>query len=258
MVHLCADAAAYAYEPFQLGYRWNGYQVVGQAGEVRPWWEFWRFHDRAVLLRKDDDLVLAFRGTVSRYISDWLTNLAFPWIGRESMHIGFAMASGRLKRDVQLHLQTQMTSQNPPARLLVTGHSKGAGMACAATLWPSIKNQPKVALITFSEPPVVNSFTSRWTSEPATHLVLVNSVDLLPSISLFFPSSRNCRTAVIEKSLNISHGKQHALRFLFESAMTGWTTRHWFPGISGHAMLRYRWLLRSGSGPVVPLPRERV
>jgi triacylglycerol lipase len=129
------------------------------AKAVKDWGDFTNFHffsareTQAYLAGNDELVVLAFRGTQSDHLRDWMTDakiLLTSGCGGK-VHRGFFEAVNWVWPE--LLLQLPKFRQNNQ-RLLVTGHSLGAALATLTTAKLREVNQPVDGLYTFGSPRV--------------------------------------------------------------------------------------------------------
>ncbi|MGF1567660.1 MAG: hypothetical protein ACFCVD_06270 [Nodosilinea sp.] len=118
---------------------------------------------QAFLFRKDNNVVLVFRGT--QQLSDWKTNLkirlkqftvladqtAMPPNGR--VHRGFMDAWQSVEKQVIYYLKKWIT---PDTKLWVTGHSLGGALAAVATISLETQGIHVNGLYTFGQPRVAD------------------------------------------------------------------------------------------------------
>ena len=104
--------------------------------------EQWRFRQmqffdvddtQCIVAASDETVIVAFRGTESTHIEDWITNFDFdladgPLGGR--VHQGFYEALSNVWQLVDR--QVAWFCDDPRRRLWVTGHSQGAALATLA------------------------------------------------------------------------------------------------------------------------------
>ena len=107
--------------------------------------------DGFIATRDDDQVVmLAFRGTESNKPEDIFTDAttaSVPWKHGGDVHRGFERAYGLVRKKIV------ETLNEAPGRLLITGHSLGAGIA---TLAAADLRDRHPALVTFGSPRVGN------------------------------------------------------------------------------------------------------
>jgi hypothetical protein len=239
-VAMCADAAECSYEETIRPRK--GFRHIATVDATKDPSSWGGYFDRAVLLRRDDDLLLAFRGTVSaNWRSEWMTNLSlsFGWF-TGGVHKGFARAVDRVWENVRAKIK----DEEPIARLLVTGHSKGAGMACVAAAHLIRSGRKDVRLITFSEPPVYNLFSvpKVWKELAACglqdHRRLIHTVDFLPMLTMFFSS--HSPVAVFDSSNCVRYSRGGPLAVLWKSAADAYKQLDPLVGVARHGMAGYR------------------
>lgn len=145
------------------------------------------------VLSADDVVVIAFRGTDSGEVSDWMTNLGRSAVETPHgpIHKGF--------HDAYISLQSQILTAlgaKSPKHIWVTGHSLGGALAlvCAFELIESQQMQID-GLITFGQPMVTRK-------KLADHIDIilqgryahfVNSADIVPRVP---PSYEHCGSLV--------------------------------------------------------------
>jgi hypothetical protein len=128
------------------------------------------------------EILVVFRGSqppVDRPgIVDWITDLNILPVGKREFGPGATVHNGFLKqfedsvaRDGTtrsatdfLQLVPYLNEQHPDYRVVVTGHSLGAGVAtvCAARLFPLLQESTSKFLITFGSPRVGNKKFVEW------------------------------------------------------------------------------------------------
>jgi triacylglycerol lipase len=143
-----AKAARLAYQPPE---------VIAQ--QVQTWGDFSHFqfftagHTQAYLAGHDDLIILAFRGTETRCLPDWMTDakiLLVPSLGGR-VHRGFLEAINLVWKDVVTRLAAIRTNNQ---RLFITGHSLGAALATLAAAKLQELNEPVDGIYTFGSPRV--------------------------------------------------------------------------------------------------------
>ncbi|MBN8641364.1 MAG: lipase family protein [Flavobacteriales bacterium] len=87
-----------------------------------------------------DGIVLAFRGTVYNSIMDWVNDLLVKPVAvtgiQGKVHDGFNNAVNAILAPIVMQIKSLLKA-NPSAKLYITGHSKGAGMAPIAAYYLS-------------------------------------------------------------------------------------------------------------------------
>ncbi len=129
------------------------------AKEVKTWGNFPNFQffsageTQAYMVGNDELIVLAFRGTESNNLRDWMTDAKILFVHGcgGQVHQGFAEAI----KDVWSDLITQLAQfRSNQQRLLITGHSLGAALATLAAAKLHEVNQSVDGLYTFGSPRV--------------------------------------------------------------------------------------------------------
>ena len=142
------------------------------------------------VLSVEDVMVIAFRGTDTEEVSDWLANLSRSEFQTEEgpMHKGFRNAYYSLKPQIQ----TIIGSLGPPKHLWVTGHSLGGALAlvCSYDLC-EIERFSLDGVITFGQPRVArgNLVKHLDTLLANRYVHFVNNDDMVPRIP---PSFDHC------------------------------------------------------------------
>jgi pimeloyl-ACP methyl ester carboxylesterase len=148
--------------------------------------------DGFIAVRSDGQVaVLAFRGTESNKPEDILTDAmtaSVPWKHGGEVHRGFARAYG-LVRDKIVEALKQA-----PGRLLITGHSLGAGIA---TLAAADLTERDRMLITFGSPRVGNETFVNGLAGLAVHRY-INCCDMVTRIPPEKFDVPNIETFVVE------------------------------------------------------------
>lgn len=168
------------FAPFSTGYNplnalWSGkaarlaYQNLDSIKAVTvKQWEFGDFHffntgeTQAYMIANPDLVVLAFRGTESSNLRDWMTDAKIRMVtgcGPGRVHRGFLAAIDHIWDEVLTTL-TKFRKDDQP--LLLTGHSLGAALATVAAAKLKVSGLPVNALYTFGSPRVGNAAFAEW------------------------------------------------------------------------------------------------
>lgn len=155
-------------------------------------WDALTTDTQAFLFRKGSVIVLVFKGT--QQLSDWKTNLKIrlrrfsvlddavtPPLGR--VHRGFLEAWQSVEKPLINRLKRWMT-EDPNAKLWVTGHSLGGALAAMATISLEARGIPISGLYTFGQPRIagwgmVNTMNRRLGDRIYRY---VNNNDIVPLI----------------------------------------------------------------------------
>ena len=129
------------------------------AQEVKTWGSFPNFQffsaydTQAYLFGNSDVILLAFRGTQSGNLRDWMTDAKILFVPgcNGQVHRGFSEAVNWVWPDLVKRLAQFRTNNQ---RLFVTGHSLGASLATLASAKLHEINQSVDALYTFGSPRV--------------------------------------------------------------------------------------------------------
>ena len=127
-------------------------------------------------------VVIAFRGTEFKSLSDWKTDanakfLRVPGVGR--VHSGFHIAYGHVKNEVETTI-----ANNRGKQIWLTGHSLGGAMAVVCGVNLKQKNLADPRIITFGQPRVGDNSTAQWIdrSFPKSYQRIVNDQDVVPTL----------------------------------------------------------------------------
>jgi hypothetical protein len=135
-------------------------------------------------------IVVAFRGTVSSSIIDWINNLDYvkvtPWskYPNAGVHRGFNSAWNDLKSDVMKAVNS-IRSVHSTSTVHVTGHSLGASIAVNAAMDMKISYGLSTSTVDFGRPRTGDSgFASALASEGITTFRVTHHKDLVPHAPL--------------------------------------------------------------------------
>lgn len=137
--------------------------------------------DTQLLIAGNDDyIIVAFRGTESDNVRDWLTDAKVMMVRGSlgKVHMGFKIALSCVWAEV---LQTIKTFQNKKQKLWFTGHSLGAALAVIATS-RILRKQGKVqGIYTYGSPrPGNQEFATNMNKAiKKRHFRVVNNNDLV-------------------------------------------------------------------------------
>lgn len=131
-----------------------------------------------------DGIVLAFRGTVYNSITDWINDLLLKPVTVNGMpgkvHYGFNKAVSVLLLPIVATL-TQLKKANPTAKLYITGHSKGAGMAPIAAMYLMANSIKAEAMYLYAPPlPATNDFVMVYNRIFPNTFLYENHLDIVP------------------------------------------------------------------------------
>jgi triacylglycerol lipase len=131
-------------------------------------WEFGNFHffdtgeTQAYMIANQDLVVLAFRGTETYNLRDWMTDFKIRMVevwGVGRVHRGFLAAIDHIWDEI---LSTLAKFRNDNQALLITGHSLGAALATLAAAKLNMNGLPVDGLYTFGSPRVGNIAFAEW------------------------------------------------------------------------------------------------
>jgi hypothetical protein len=131
-----------------------------------------------------DGIVIAFRGTVPKSITDWINDLLLVPVTVNGIpgkvHDGFNKAVKVIFAPI-LQTVKKLMQTYPGAKLYITGHSKGAGMAPIAAYYLHMNGIKAQGLYLYAPPlPATVSFVSAYNALfPATFLY-ENYLDIVP------------------------------------------------------------------------------
>jgi hypothetical protein len=134
---------------------------------------------RVVLTRRDDNLIIAFRGTAD--LRNWLTDLDYELTraGNFRVHRGFHEAVSAVQSDVSAKLGDARET-----RLWVTGHSLGGALAMLWALWAARRGHEIAGVYTFGQPRVGDAaFSHLYNSKLKTRTWRsVHADDIVPRV----------------------------------------------------------------------------
>eukprot|EP01129_Flabellula_baltica_P005981 TRINITY_DN2202_c0_g1_i1.p1 TRINITY_DN2202_c0_g1~~TRINITY_DN2202_c0_g1_i1.p1 ORF type:complete len:283 (-),score=60.97 TRINITY_DN2202_c0_g1_i1:27-875(-) len=154
----------------------------------------------AFLAYDKDTAYVVFRGTVSARILDWITDVQFwldeyppQWEGA-MVHSGFLRGYKGLAKALLPALE-KLVHQNGINRIVLTGHSLGAGMAtiCAADIALK-KLVDNVELYTFGSPRVGNPTFAYYLSKSIESYRVTNKEDIIPHLPQIIWNYRHVAT----------------------------------------------------------------
>ncbi len=175
-----ADFSVLAYKEKDKFIIPEGYKLLNEIRDKKT-------DTRALLLRGEKQLVLAFRGTASfkNVITDIkISKIKYPkrrlFFRKYKSHKGFSNAylgiRDQLIKDYKEHLQKN-------DRILMTGHSLGGALATIAALdfKRTLKYKNKLAVYTFGSPKVGNDdFVRVYNKKVKNSFRIVNDEDIVP------------------------------------------------------------------------------
>jgi triacylglycerol lipase len=207
-------------------------------------WNFTQFHffeqncTQAFMMGNDQFIILAFRGTESNCIRDWMTdaniNLIEDCYGE--VHRGFSFGLNEIWQDVLLKLQSFRTQNQP---LFITGHSLGAALATLAAARLSADQVQGV--YTFGSPRVGNQdFATCFGSVYAGRAFrFVNNNDLVTRLApREFGYKHVCQSMYFD-SIGRLHPEINAWNKFLETVKGGMDVLNDCGLISDHDMAKY-------------------
>ncbi len=172
-----AEASGLAYRPIE--------DVQTQAKD----WGFpqVRFLDsgttQGYVMANDHAIIIAFRGTESKNLKDWATNLNFDHVSIPDgeVHEGFNRALDRVWEDLFL---TVVKFRTEAQSVWITGHSLGGALATLATLRLMNAGQSVQGLYTFGSPRVGDrTYFERFNAAMINRAFrFVNDEDIVPKL----------------------------------------------------------------------------
>lgn len=209
---------------------------------------------QCLIANHDDMTIVAFRGTRSDHIADWITDLKFDLVDNQNgpgrVHRGFADSVEKVFPEIRKEI-----SIRNPKLVFVTGHSKGAGEAVECCVRLGYDSNHSIVLTTFGCPKVVDRECAKWLQNRVLARRYVNCADVVtnhPRIGLKFkwtipPSyeiqlgySRFGRLCYLDANGRLYENPPRAFVF-FDRARARW--RHlgkWgTAGIEDHSMAKY-------------------
>jgi triacylglycerol lipase len=208
-------------------------------------WNFTQFHffeqncTQAFMMGNDQLIVLAFRGTESRCLKDWMTdadiNLIEDCYGE--VHRGFSFGLNEIWQEV---LQKLATFRTQKQALFITGHSLGAALATLAAARLSAPNQVQ-GVYTFGSPRVGNQdFVTCFDSVySGCTFRFINNNDLVTRVAPREFGYRHVGQSLYFDSLGKLHPEISAWNKFLETVKGGMDILSDFGLISDHDMGKY-------------------
>lgn len=136
---------------------------------------------------RDNEIVLAFRGTNGADFMNWVTNMVYYRVQYEDVsgsqvHSGFYTAYSSVASRIRSSLKS-LISAHPGATLMITGHSLGGALATFAALdiKRNIKPSNQILFYTFGSPRCGNQVFTDYvmTQYPRSYNRVTHYTDLV-------------------------------------------------------------------------------
>jgi triacylglycerol lipase len=246
----------FAFEPSAIAYSPTNALSLAQAARlayddrfaiaslVRTW-NFPHFHffeqnsTQAFMMGNDQLIVLAFRGTESKCLKDWMTdaniNLIEDCYGE--VHRGFSFGLNEIWQEI---LQKLATFRTQNQALFITGHSLGAALATLAAARLSAPDQVQ-GVYNFGSPRVGNQdFVTCFDSVYAGRAFrFVNNNDLVTRVAPREFGYRHISQSLYFDSLGKLHPEITAWNKFLETVKGGMDVLNDFGLVSDHDMGKY-------------------